>query len=415
MIEFLSRFGNNAFTWDIILALIFVIIMSVFLYRNKKNVNLEKIIFPILYAFLYRGKFGIKWMKKFTKRHKELVKLFGYCSIGVGFIGMVLAVFLVFYVAFQLIFMPKSSSVAPFLPFTNVPVLGYISFSHWIITIFIIVLVHEGAHGLVSLAHGLKLKSTGFGIFAIFAPLLPAAFVEPDEEKIKKEKDVVQYSIFSAGPMANFVLMIPLLLVILLMINPVESNITMQDGFTFDVIKEEDYPAYSAGIENGQKFNTLNGKEVKTVDEFYRDIYWMKPGQEITLSYIDEKGVKEYSHELKLVENPDNKNKGFLGVKNLRDNVIIKDFAKPFSGVFSWIKGLFTLLLQITFSLGLINLFPASITDGGRMFSLALNKVSKNKKLNDKLVGAFALFFMIVILFALITFFTGNPFSLIFS
>ena len=40
--------------------------------------------------------------------------------------------------------------VALVLPFTNVPGVGYLSFFHWIIAIFLLAIVHEFAHGIVA-------------------------------------------------------------------------------------------------------------------------------------------------------------------------------------------------------------------------------------------------------------------------
>lgn len=412
--QFISKLGNNPFTWDIILALIFLALMAIFLVKNKKNVKLEKMAFPLLYAILYRGKFGINWMEKYAKKHKEAIKLFGLISIGIGFIGMIAATLLIIYVAYQLIFQPQAASVAPFLPFVEVPVLGYISFSHWIITIFIIVIVHEGAHGIVSLAHGLKVRNTGFGLFAIFIPFLPAAFVEPDEEKIKKSSDVAQYSIFAAGPMSNFVLMIPLWLIFILLLNPIEANITEDVGFSFAVLENETYPAYLAELPSNVPFNQINGEEQLSSSEFFRELTWSKPGQNLTIGYFNKTSNQlDYEYTMKLIESPDNPNSGFLGIYGLYDFYEIKDFAKPYASFFSWLKGLLLLLFEITFSLGLINLFPAMFTDGGRMFSLALDKISKNKKRNQKIISGLGLFFLILILFAFITHFTGNPFSLL--
>lgn len=409
-----SKFGNNSFTWDVILAIIFLLFVSVFLIKNKKNVKLEKMAFPLLYAILYRGDFGIKWMEKFAKKNTEKIKLFGLISIGVGFVGMIGAVFLMLYVAYQLVFTPKAASVAPFLPFTEVPVLGYISFSHWIITLFIIVIVHEGAHGIVALAHGLKVKKTGFGLFAIFIPFLPAAFVEPDEKKINKASDVVQYSIFAAGPMANFVLMIPLILIFVLILNPVEAGITEDIGFGFTVIDNETYPAHLAGIPSDMPFNQVNGAEMYSMSDFYRHLTWSESGTNLSIAYYNETSENiSYTYSVQLMTNPDTNSSGFLGIHGIYDFKIVKDFAKPYSGIFSWIKGLMLLLLEITFSLGLINLFPAVFTDGGRMFSLALEKTSTNKDRNKKIVSGLGLFFLILILFAFVTYFTGNPFSLL--
>jgi hypothetical protein len=204
--------------------------------------------------------------------------------------------------------------------------------------------------------------------------------------------------------------MIPLILIFLLALNPIEGAITQQDGFTFDILENETYPAYVAGLNDSTIFNSLNGESVETIDDFYGQLVWMSPGQNLTLGYND-----EYNYTLTLIANPADPASGFLGVTNLRNNLEIKDAYLGFAPYFSWFKGLMLLMLEITFSLGIINLFPASITDGGRMFTLALDRISKNKNLNKKLVGGFALFFIIIIFFSLITYFTGNPFVLFFG
>jgi len=69
-------------------------------------------------------------------------------------------------------------------------------------------------------------RRTGEKIASIGMIPITLRFVEPDDKKIEKSSDVAQYSIFAAGPMANFVLMIPLWLLFFLLINPVEAGIT---------------------------------------------------------------------------------------------------------------------------------------------------------------------------------------------
>ncbi len=426
----IPKLGSTALIIDIILATIFILFIGYYLFKNKKNVKMERIAFPLLYAFLYRGDFGIERMKRFAQKHKEAIKIFGYCSIGFGFFGMILAVLMIAYVVYSLVTAPQVQAVAPFLPFVDIPVLGYISFTHWILTIFLIVLVHEAAHALVILSNGLKLKNTGFGLFAIFVPFLPAAFVEPDEKQIEKQSDVIQYSISAAGPMANFVLLIPLLLISLLIINPIESKITDTNGVAFDVLQNESYPMYAAGIENGTVILGIDGKVITDKNVLSDELVYVHPGQNVTFlllnksdsnnnSLINNNGSelnpKAYNKTLTLVANPNDARSGFMGITNIHDNVLIKEGAKPYSGLFSWFKGLIILMTEITLSLGIINLFPASITDGGRMFNIALNRVSPNKKWNKRVILFLALVFIGIILFSFITYFTGNPFALFFK
>ncbi|MFT4326636.1 MAG: site-2 protease family protein [Candidatus Woesearchaeota archaeon] len=402
---FIERLMGTAFYIDVALAIIFIGTIALFLLKNKKNVSFEKMAFPLLYAILYRGKFGIARMKKFVAKHREAIKVFGYSSIGFGFFGMIAAVFLIAFVIYRMIANPAQATVAPFLPFVEVPILGYISFSHWIITIFVIVIVHESAHALVAMAHGLKVKNTGFGLFAIFIPFLPAAFVEPDDEALKKADDVVKYSVFAAGPMSNFVLFVPLLLILLFVITPVEGLLTGHNGFTFDIEHNETLPANMSGISSGTVFNTVNGNLVIDAREFSDIMYRTRPNESVMLAFVNEVGETEYEYTLVTAVNPNNPEIGYIGVLNLRNNVFIKEEYSQYAGIVSWFKGLFLLMTEITFSLGLINLFPASITDGGQMFSLYLEKVSSKKKLNKILILTLALIFLAVIIFSFIRYF----------
>lgn len=398
---------------DISLAVIFLIIMLVFLYRNKQNVSFEKMLFPFFYSFLYRGKFGIKWMENNVKKFKEFWKLYGLVGIGVGFIGMLFAFILIIYMTYSLIFKPQEQAVAPFLPFTSVPGLGYITFSHWIIAIFIIVVIHEASHALVALAHDLKIKNTGFGVFAIFVPFLPAAFVEPDEKELKKASDVAQYSIYAAGPFSNFLLMIPIFLLVAFLIPPVEMGIFTQEGFSFDpIIDANNYPASLINMTPGLTFNRFNNETFDSIVGPYEIMTSMVPNQTVNFGYYNETSHKyDYFYEVITTEHPNNGQQGFLGINNLRTVFVPKPGFSILSEVLSWFKGLLQILFTVTFAIGLINLFPAGMLDGGRMFNLALSKLVKDKKKVEKLASFLALFFWIVILFGFVTYFTGNPFK----
>ena len=171
---------------QIISAIIFVLLLSVFLYKKRRHIVLQKVLFPFLYLILYRSNFGIKFIDKYVKKHREWIKFFGYSCIGLSMIGMIFISVNIIMMIYTLIVSPVAQpGVALVLPFTNVPGIGYLSFFHWIIAIFLLAIVHEFCHGIVARAHGLPIKSTGFAFFSILAPIIPAAFVEPDEKKLE--------------------------------------------------------------------------------------------------------------------------------------------------------------------------------------------------------------------------------------
>ena len=96
-------------------------------------------------------------------------------------------------------------------------------------------MVHEFSHGVVARAHNVEVKSSGFAVLGIVLPIIPAAFVEPNEDKLKKEDAIVQYSIFAAGPVSNIFLAIIFFLVMISVFNPIEARLMEPIGFSADI------------------------------------------------------------------------------------------------------------------------------------------------------------------------------------
>ena len=114
----------------------------------------------------------------------------------------------------------------------------YVPFFEWIIALIVIAIVHEFAHGVVSKRFNIKIKSSGFAFLGIFAPILPAAFVEPDEKQIKKASFFEKVSVYGAGSTSNFLFGIVFLLLFLL-IGLGMSKITHNQEFNFNNVLEK--------------------------------------------------------------------------------------------------------------------------------------------------------------------------------
>ncbi|NYT01115.1 MAG: hypothetical protein GKB99_05290, partial [Methanocellales archaeon] len=81
--------------------------------------------------------------------------------------------------------------------------------TYGLVALIIAIIVHEFSHGILSEAEDMKIKSLGLAVLAI----LPAAFVEPDEEEVKKATAKSRMKMFSAGPTANILVFVISLLV----------------------------------------------------------------------------------------------------------------------------------------------------------------------------------------------------------
>ena len=106
---------------------------------------------------------------------------------------------------YDFLFLGAQPPIAPLFPGVKMPCLPMLSFLHWIIVIFILASVHEFNHGLISRVYNIKVKSSGFAVFSFLLPIIPAAFVEPDENQLKKSRNKIQLGVLAAGSYANFI------------------------------------------------------------------------------------------------------------------------------------------------------------------------------------------------------------------
>lgn len=394
--------------FEIILAILFVVFLSVFLIVNRAKLVVQKIIHPILYMVMYKSQFGIKFINKFADKYKELVKVFGYCCIGFGFIGMIYVTISVVYTLYAMLSAPSpAAGVSLVLPFTNIPGVGYLSFLHWIVAIFVLALVHEFSHAIVARAHGIEIKSSGFAFLCLFAPIIPAAFVEPDEKKMHKHSDVVQYSIFAAGPMMNILIAVLILIAMPYVLNPgtlapFEDKITEPIGFSFEVLNAS-LPAGQAGLETGMIVSSVNGNTVKNAQQFAENMYYCaNPGDIVNLTADG----SVYS-----VKTADNSGKALLGINNIKNERRVLPKYEWIKHPYYWTKELFRWLFLLNLFIGLFNLLPLGIVDGGLMMGLLLKSTNKNEHRAKKIWAIISTTLLLILLFSLLATYFGNPFA----
>ena len=242
--SFLSFIAQNK--WVIL----FYLLIILFIIIKRK-----KFTFQAKFIALYRTQVGLKIIDKIGTKYKNFIKILGYIGIGIGYVGMLVILGFIIKGLFDLIFVPGAPAViAPVLP--GIPIPGspiFVPFWYGIISLFIVVLIHEFSHGIVAKAHKLPIKNTGI---VFFGPLI-GAFVEPDEKKLKKQKDVTKYSVFAAGPFSNIITAGIVILLFVLIFNPVANAYVKPLGVSFTEL-EPDMPAEQAGLETGVIYNRIN-------------------------------------------------------------------------------------------------------------------------------------------------------------
>lgn len=393
---------------EIVIACAFVIFLVGYLWRERKGVELQKVIFPLLYIFMLKKKWGIRAMQYMANKHRELIKLFGYIGIGVGFVAMGFMVYLFAQIGIWLFTDPAKAALAPAVPFVSIPGIGFLGFTHWLLAIAFLVIVHEFAHGIVSKAHGIKIKSSGIAVLGLVLPIFPAAFVEPDEKKLRKASDVVQYSVFAAGSFMNILWFLVFWLAMLLVLNPLFVGMTEPTGFSFDLVDDSETPAALSGMGNLTLVNMYEGERIGSwetvgVDVFYR----LDPGDTIELGYANETSGAVSSYAVTLAEHPDEPGRAYLGIINIMDQRDFKEPYRPIGPYFLWLQGLFKWLVLFNFMVGIFNMLPLVITDGGQMFRLALSRILGNEKKANMITGYVGLVIGAILLAGLGVWFSG--------
>ena len=379
--------------------ILFYLAVILFLYLKRKNIQRQaKVI------FLYRMKLGLRWMDKYARKFREWVILFGYIGMGTGFVGLIFISYILVKNLYSLITQPAvANGVSLVLPGIAIPGFGILTFWDWIISIFVIALVHEFSHGIVARAHNIEVKNTGI---VFFGPIL-GAFVEPNEEKLRKEKDIVQYSVLAAGSFSNIVLSVLAFLLLSFVFAPLQGMMVEPTGFTFDDYVGETkggvYPFAEAGIQPGTIITGINDQKVRNFQEFSAELMFYRPGETITINTDN----KDYS--IALAENPDKPKTPFLGIQAIKNKVAVKEPFKAGIGkviytIFEWFNGLgggtpgfLRWLFLLSIGIGLFNLLPLPIVDGGRMAQVFLHKLKGAEK-GERRYHQISIFFLLILL-----------------
>ncbi|MFT4312098.1 MAG: site-2 protease family protein [Candidatus Woesearchaeota archaeon] len=365
--------------FDFILFITFVVFAIAYLVWRRKSIILQPILafgpVHIISMVLVKRKWGIALMDYIAKKYTAWVQMFGYISIGAGFLGIALNLILLVFMVRTLLETPSLQQVALVLPFQEIPHLGYLSFVHWIIAIFILATVHEFAHGVVARAWKVPVDSSGFAFLSLFRwiPVIPAAFVEPNQKKFQKTKDYIQYAVLGAGPISNILLAIPFALMLLFLFPAIDAQVLEFEGIYFEQVNQS-HAAGIAGVQARTIYSTYNNQTIDPNLFFAHLQYRYQPGDTIYL------GNENRTHVITLDEHPNIPGRAYLGIIGIHTRYdYSQDFSENLHKPYEWIKELIKWLFIFNLGIGLINLMPLYITDGGQFVRIFAQKWYPNQ------------------------------------
>lgn len=373
-----------------------VLFFAFLLIFRRKHIVVNKIVSYLIYFVMYRGKWGISFMDRAAGRFPRAVKYLGAAGIAAGYLGIVAITFLLFQNLFSLLTRPEAvPGVMPVLPFKAKGIF-YVPPLYWIISIFFLAVVHEFSHGLLARRHGIPIKSSGWAFLGVIVPLVPAAFVEPDEKKLNRASAFKQLSVYAAGPFANILTAVVLGLLMFALVPPLSDAMMQQEGVKIlSVGKNESYPARMVGMSEEELILSVDGKEVRYTSNFTAALADKEPGERIEIV------TDRSSYELDLIPGPANSSKGFMGITVYDSSIVKPGFSERYGtytgDLIIWVIGLLNWLIILNLGVGLFNFIPLGPIDGGRMLFVTLRKfLSKDNA--QKIFSATSTVFLVLLL-----------------
>lgn len=377
-------------------AIIYVLIAWGVILAAAKGLRLQRHGFDVKpYSLTYKNARVQSVLVRMLGRTRRGVRVFADVSVVAGFGMMGFAFwFLISNVMNYFVAPSGFSEVTVLIP--GVTVTSHSAIINFLLCIPIVLIMHEGAHGIVAALERIKIKTGGFAIFiALFA-----GFVEPDEDEFNKAKKVSKLRVIGAGATANVAFSFALGAVLLT--NPVFAIIVPEpikgafyeapDGvYVLSVIGGSG--AERAGIQPGDIINGINGMPVYTAFDMERA--GLEPGQTASVSVSRDGQALELPVEITAAE--DDPDRGLVGI--MRDN------SAAYSPVYDYIEwnsrelSLFLLWLwMISFFIGIINMLPLPILDGGKFIHTIIDERISERSVNTAMWSIYAFTF---VLFAL--------------
>ncbi len=381
---------------DYFLLGLLILFLTIFMFVEKKRgkVEIQKIVGNIIYIVLYKTTWGLDHMDHFAKKHKKLFSILIPITIFLGLLGMIIISYFMIKSFIELFFKNAVVQAAAIVLPVKTSFTFYVPFEYWIISIFLLATVHEMAHGIIARYYNIKIKSSGFAFLSILLPIIPAAFVEPDEKDLEKKPAKQQIAVYSAGPVSNFFFAIIAFLLLFSL-----SALFQPTGLMVQQINENSYLLNTSFNYTNEKIIGINNETINSLSDLKNALSKTKPGDTILLK------TNVSSYEVKLLKHPD-KDSGYIGasfieLKELNSDLI---FLKPIKPLIIWINGLLYFLVILNLGIGLFNLLPLLIADGGRIYYVIFKDYFKLGEEKAMKITAFTGLIFFLMLLALLIF-----------
>ena len=372
-------------------AIIYVLIAWVVILAIAKSLKLEKHGFTIkAYSLTYKNTQVQSVLSKMLTRTKRGIRVFADVSVIAGFLMMGFAFwFLLSNISNFFVEPTEFAELTVLIP--GITLTSASAILYFLLSIPIVLVIHEGAHGIVATLEKIKIKTGGFAIFiALFA-----GFVEPDEKEFDDARKISKLRVIGAGATSN--VLFAFALGAILLTNPLFALILPEpflewfydapDGVGIISIIEGS-GAEKAGLQKNDVITGIDGIAIITPMDFQKAD--LKPGDTVTVTV--QRGGQLLQLPVEIMPSPDDPDKGLVGI--MRDSA----FYKPVYNFIEWDPQVSMFLLwlwMISFFIGIINMLPLPILDGGKFIYTIIEKKASERKINAIMFSIYGITFTI--------------------
>ena len=380
-------------------AIIYVLIAWVIIFVTAKGLKLQKYGVEIkAYSLVYKNKQVNSVLIRVLSRTRRGIRVFADVSVIAGFLMMGYAFYFLgnnvlnFFVAQD--DFAELTILIPGVTLTSAPAIAF-----FLLSIPIVLVMHEGAHGIVAALEKIKIKTGGFAIFiALFA-----GFVEPDEEDFNKAKKISKLRVIGAGATSN--VMFAIVLGAIMLTNPIFGMVLEGIPLFGEIISNTFYElpngvlileiiensgAEQAGLLTNDIITSINGIPILSPIDFPS----LSPGDTAQVSVLRDGQNLDYL--IEIMPSPEDPERGLIGI--MRDS---SSAYKPVMNFIDWTNVDFNVtmfllwLWMISFFIGIINMLPLPILDGGKFIHTIIDKRVSEKAVNGIMWGIYGLTFTI--------------------
>jgi membrane-associated protease RseP (regulator of RpoE activity) len=366
--------------------LLFLLIIAVLIYRNRKGVKLEGVV------IIKRTSRGKRAIDRIAKRYSRFWNILSFIGIIVAIPALIFSTYFILNNSFAILSGEVKEGVRLVLPWPTAearfePGLLLMPWWFWILGIAAVVIPHELSHGIMCRLEKVRIKSLGW-LLLIF---IPGAFVEPDERQLKKSRTLTKLKVYAAGSFANFAIAF---VVWMLGFALISSFFSVGGIIPSGAIK--DYPVANASI--GGAILKINNETITSPSKLSMVLDEIPPGTNITIETT--KGI----YNIITAKHPE-MNRSFIGVAGPYSPYYvvlpaIKNTFGPFGEVtLNFLRELFVWIFILSLGIGLINLLPIKPLDGGLIFEEIAMKFSRHGGHVTKFVSVLILILLLFNLF----------------